>query len=278
MTHADAPSPTRIALLGTGTMGRAIALALLRSGETDPDTLRGTARHEERARAASEALGVPVGTDNPECARGAEVVICCVKPHVIAPVVNELSEAGALDHDPLFVSIAAGVRTKELEEAAARPLRVVRAMPNTPSLIGAGMTVVSGGAHASAEDVGRAARLFEPLGRVLELDEEYMDAVTGLSASGPAFVYVIIEALSEGGVMVGLPRKVATELAAQTVSGAARMVLETGRHPAELKDEVTTPAGCTISALLALEDGRLRSVLARGVQNAARAAAGLGGG
>jgi pyrroline-5-carboxylate reductase len=139
------------------------------------------------------------------------------------------------------------------------------------------MTVVSGGAHAGTQDLERAVRLFEPLGRVLTLEEEYMDAVTGLSASGPAFVYVIIEALADGGVMVGLPRKVATELAAQAVNGAARMVLETGRHPAELKDEVTTPAGCTISALLALEDGKLRSVLARGVQNAAQAAADLGG-
>jgi len=178
------------------------------------------------------------------------------------------------------VAIAAGVRTGALEEAAAAggapAARVVRAMPNTPSLVGEGMTVVSAGNHASAEDVERALRIFRPLGRALELDEEHMDAVTGLSASGPAFVYVIIEALSEGGVMMGLPRGVATELAAQTVHGASRMVLETGRHPAALKDEVTTPAGCTISALLMLEDGKLRSVLARGVQEAARAAAGLG--
>ncbi len=266
-----------IAILGTGTMGRAIALGLLRSGEATVEQLSGTVRHSARAGAASEALGIPVGTDNIACVRNAELVLACVKPHLLAPVIKELAEAGALEHDPLVVSIAAGVRTKDIEEAARGKLRVVRAMPNTPALIGAGMTVVSAGRHATEADAERAARLFEPLGRVLTLEEEYMDAVTGLSASGPAFVYVIIEALSEGGVMVGLPRKVATELAAQAVSGAARMVLETGRHPAELKDEVTTPAGCTISALLALEDGKLRSVLARGVQNAALAAAGLGG-
>ena len=138
------------------------------------------------------------------------------------------------------------------------------------------MTVISAGSHADEEELESAERIVRPLGRVLRLDEEHMDAVTGLSASGPAFIYVIIEALAEGGVMVGLPRKVATELAAQCVQGAARMVLEIGRHPADLKDEVTTPAGCTISALLALEDGKLRSVLARGVQEAARAAGELG--
>jgi len=166
-------------------------------------------------------------------------------------------------------------------EAAAREgeedhaVRVVRAMPNTPCRIGEGMTVVSAGAHARPEDVALAEQIFRPLGRVIALDPEHMDTVTGLSASGPAFVYVIIEALAEGGVMMGLPRRVATELAAQTVQGAARMVLETGRHPAELKDDVTTPAGCTISALLLLEDGKLRSVLARGVQEAARSAARL---
>ena len=275
---APMQNPSGIAILGAGTMGRAIALGLLRTGEADAADLKGTVRHEERARAAAEALGIEVGTDNPGCVRGAGLVLLCVKPHLVAPVLAELAGAGALEHDPLLVSIAAGVGTREIEEAAGQELRVVRAMPNTPSLIGAGMSVVSGGAHAGEADLERACRLFEPLGRVLTLEEEYMDAVTGLSASGPAFVYVIIEALSEGGVMVGLPRKVATELAAQAVSGAARMVLETGRHPAELKDEVTTPAGCTISALLALEDGKLRSVLARGVQNAARAAAGLGGG
>ncbi|HCP45257.1 MAG TPA: pyrroline-5-carboxylate reductase, partial [Deltaproteobacteria bacterium] len=174
------------------------------------------------------------------------------------------------------VSIAAGVSTADLEEAGGEALRVVRAMPNTPCLVQEGMTVVCGGSRSSVDDLSTAESLFRPLGRVRRLDEEHMDAVTGLSGSGPAFLYVIIEALSEGGVMTGLPRDVATEMAAQTVRGAASMVLETGRHPAALKDDVTTPAGCTISALLSLEDGRLRSVLARGVQEAARAAAGLG--
>jgi len=268
--------PKRIAILGTGTMGRALALGLLRSGEATAGELVGTTRHPERAERAAQLLEIRVTTDNAEAARGAEVVLLCTKPNVVVGLLEELARQEALEHDPLIVSIAAGVRTGRLEAAAGRRARVVRAMPNTPSLVGCGMTVLSAGAHADEADLDRAERLFTPLGRVMRLDEEHMDAVTGLSASGPAFVYVIIDALSEGGVMMGLPRRVAIELAAQAVNGAARMVLETGRHPAELKDEVTTPAGCTASALLALEDGKLRSVLARGVQAATTAAAGLG--
>jgi pyrroline-5-carboxylate reductase len=231
------------------------------------------------AREAAEVqpqVDFPVNTDNVTAARSAEVILLCTKPRHAPAVVSELAAAGALDHDPLLVSIAAGVSTGSLERAAGRAVRVVRAMPNTPCLVGEGMVVIARGAFAGDEELALAETIFAPLGRVRALDEEHMNAVTGLSGAGPAFVYVIIEALAEGGVMTGLPRKVATELAAQTVKGAARMVLDTGRHPASLKDDVTTPAGCTISALLSMEDGRLRSVLARGVQEAARAAAGLG--
>ena len=272
--------PRRIAVIGAGTMGRALAQGLIQAGDARPEDLVGTTRHADRAAKAAEAVGIEVHTDNAAAVRGAELVLLCVKPKGAPVVLEELAEAGALAHDPLIISVAAGVRTATLEAACARggaeTARVVRAMPNTPSLVREGMCVVSGGRHASEEDVQRALAVFRPLGRVLRLDEEHMDAVTGLSASGPAFVYVIIESLAEGGVMMGLPRGVATELAAQAVLGAARMVLETGRHPAALKDEVTTPAGCTVSALLALEDGKLRSVLARGVETAGRAARGLG--
>jgi len=265
----------KIAVLGVGTMGRALAAGLLRGDKSVAADLRGSVRHEERARMLSGELGFPVGTDNAAAAREAQVLLLCVKPRLAVGVLQELGEAQALAHRPLLISIAAGLSTRRLEEGAGLELPVVRAMPNTPCLIGEGMTVLSPGRFASDEHLETATRIFQPLGRVLCLDEEHQNTVTGLSASGPAFVYVIIESLAEGGVMMGLPRKVATELACQTVQGAARMVLETGRHPAELKDEVTTPAGCTISALLALEDGKLRSVLARGVEQAARAAAEL---
>ena len=269
-------SNRRVAILGAGTMGRAIARGALDSGALTPSQLCATVRRPERAQSLSSELGVEVGVDNDAAVREAEIVLLCVKPHRLEQLVSDLRTAGALEHAPLLVSIAAGVTIAQLEAWAGADARVVRAMPNTPCRIGEGMTVLSPGARVEESALDGVEELFRPLGRSLRLDEEYMNAVTGLSASGPAFVYVIIEALAEGGVMTGLPRKVATELAAQCVQGAARMVLQTGMHPAELKDQVTTPAGCTISALLHLEDGRLRSVLARGVEVAARTAAGLG--
>lgn len=266
----------RVAILGTGTMGRALGEGLLRAGVVQAEWLRGTVKDEQEAAEVAPLVSFPVDTDNDAAARASDVVLLCTKPRHAPTLLAALAADGALDHAPLVISIAAGVATATLEQAAGRGLRVIRAMPNTPCLVGEGMVVIARGAHASAADLDLARTIFEPLGRVRALDEEHMNAVTGLSGAGPAFVYVIIEALAEGGVMTGLPRKVATELAAQTVKGAARMVLDTGRHPAALKDDVTTPAGCTISALLSMEDGRLRSVLARGVQEAARAAAGLG--
>ena len=250
----------RVAILGMGTMGSALAGGLLSSGSR-PKSMLGTVRHDTRLPELRERFDFPISTDNSSAVRDSDVVLLCTKPKRIRPVVTELDRSGALDADPLLVSIAAGLRISDIESAAERPIRVVRAMPNTPALIREGMAVVSPGARASAEDLDIAEALFRPLGRVMQLDEEHMDTVTGLAASGPAFVYVMIEALSEGGVMMGLPRTIAVELAAQMMQGASRMVLETGEHPAALKDQVTTPAGCTISALLALEDGNIRSVL-----------------
>ncbi len=266
----------RVAILGTGTMGRALGMGLVSSGTVAPSAITGTVKHAAELEASRGLVSFDLSLDNAGAVAGADVVLLCTKPRSARGVLAELAEAGALDHDPLLISICAGVSTAALQSACGDKARVVRAMPNTPCQIGEGMTVVAPGLRATTEDLETALTIFRPLGRALQLDEEHMNTVTGLSGSGPAFVYVIIEALSEGGVMMGLPRSVATELAAQTVKGAARMVLETGRHPAALKDDVTTPAGCTISALLLLEDGRLRSVLARGVQEAARSAAGLG--
>ncbi len=266
----------RVAILGAGTMGRAIGERILQAGVVDAPNLVGTEKSEARAKALSATAPFPIVSDNLGVAGRSDVLIVCTKPNGVRPLLHELAVEGALAHHPLIISIAAGMRIESIESAAGDTARVIRAMPNTPALIGEGMTVLAPGAHADEDDLKRATTIFEALGRVIRLDEHHMDAVTGLSGSGPAFVYVIIEALAEGGVMMGLPRHVATELAAQTVKGAARMVLETGRHPASLKDDVTTPAGCTVSALLAMEDGRLRSVLARGVQTAARSAAGLG--
>ena len=266
----------KIAIIGSGTMGRALAGGLLRSGKVAAKDLRGTARTKATAERLTADLGVRCSTDNAEASRAAGIVVLCVKPKDVQKVVEGLAAKGALAHAPLLISIAAGVSTGFIEGLLPAPTPVVRAMPNTPCFIGKGMTVVSKGANATDDHATLAREIFSTMGRSLELEEKHMDTVTGLSASGPAFIYLIIEALADGGVMRGLPRSVANELAAQMTLGAAEMVLTTGRHPAALKDDVTTPAGCTIAGILALEDGRIRSVLARGVETAARVAGELG--
>ncbi len=266
----------RIAILGSGTMGRAIAGGLLHSAKLKPGQLRATCRRKDAAELFARELGVQCVLDNAEAVTWAEVVILCLKPKDLTKVLEQLRDQGALSHKPLVISIVAGTSTGYIETVLASACPVVRAMPNTPCFIGKGMTVVAKGSRARATHIDLAREIFTPLGRFIELDEKHMDTVTGLSASGPAFMYVIIEALADGGVMRGLPRNVAIELAAQMTLGAAEMVLSTGRHPASLKDDVTTPAGCTIAGILALEDGRIRSVLARGVETASKVAAELG--
>ncbi len=265
----------KIAVLGAGTMGQAILGGLL-AARHPRRQLVATTRTRAAAEALEGALGVRVGTDNVEAARGADVVVLSLKPMTVAPVCRALAEAKALKRGTLVISIAAGVGTDTIAAILGKT-PIVRAMPNTPCAIGKGLTVLSAGPRASEAHLSLARKLFEPLGRVLELEEKHMDTVTGLSASGPAFVFVIIEALADGGVARGLPRRVAIEMAAQMVFGAAAMVLESGRHPAALKDDVTTPAGCTIAGILALEDGRIRSVLSRAVEITSVRAGELGG-
>ena len=268
--------PKTIAVLGTGTMGEAIINGLVGAGHPRA-SLRSTTRTAESAQALGARLGIAVGTDNPAAARGADVIVLALKPMNIVPVCRLLHEQGAVQKGALVVSIAAGVAIAALEAELGGGTAVIRAMPNTPCSIGKGMIVLARGSAAKDADVAVARDLLAPLGRVAELEEKHMDTVTGLSASGPAFVYVMIEALADGGVARGLPRQVALEMAAQMVFGAASMVLETGRHPAALKDEVTTPAGCTIAGILTLEDGRIRSVLSRAVEVASVRAGELGG-
>jgi len=181
-------------------------------------------------------------------------------------VLRQISDDLAPGH--LLISVAASVSTRFIEGLLDQPIPVIRTMPNTPCLIKQGMTAIAAGKHANAHHMQQARNIFDSIGRSLILDEKHMDAVTGLSASGPAFVYIIIESFIEAGVKVGLPRDVATLLAAQMVHGAASMVLETGEHPAKLKDVVTTPAGCTIDGILELEDGGLRTTLIKAVVKA----------
>ncbi len=268
--------PGRLAVIGVGKMGEAILRGILQARLLPASRLTGVVRSEARARELTRELGVKIGTDNVAAVRGAETVFVCLKPQAVLGVLAELTAAGVVQRSQLYVSIAAGVTAAEIEATLVEPCPVVRAMPNTPCAIGKGTTVLSPGLRATPRHLARVRGVFDCLGHTLELEEKHLNTVTGLSGSGPAFGYIMIEALADGGVMMGLPRQVAITLAARTLLGAAEMVLATGRHPASLKDDVTTPAGCTIGGILALEDGGIRSTLARGVERAATLAAGLG--
>jgi pyrroline-5-carboxylate reductase len=269
----DEPSTGRLAVLGAGKMASTLLEGLLGAGLLEASQVAATTRHPHTAREVAQRLGIAAGTDNRAAAAGADTVLLGVKPQTLPEVLAEI--APVLAAGQLVVSIVASASTVFIEERLAPEVSVVRAMPNTPSMVGAGMTVLAGGRRATAEELERAERLFRAVGRTLRLDEKHMDAVTALSASGPAFIYVVLEALAEGGVKVGLPRQTATVLAAQACLGAAKMVLDTGEHPALLKDAVTTPAGCTIDGLLELEAGGLRVTLIKAVVEAARRAGGL---
>jgi pyrroline-5-carboxylate reductase len=259
-------SHKRLAVLGAGKMGSILLRAFLDQKLVSASHASVTVKHADRAAALVKQFGVNAGTDNRAAVRGADVVLLAVKPLAVGDVLREISSE--IKPGTLVVSVAASVPTSAIEQHLAPKVGVVRAMPNTPCGIGCGMTGISAGAHASAHDLELARAMFEAVGRVVVVDEKHMDAVTGLSASGPAFVYIILESLAEGGVKMGLPRDVATLLAAQTMQGAARTVLETGDHPALLKDGVTTPAGCTIDGIMELEDGKLRVTLIKAVMKA----------
>jgi len=256
-----------IAIIGLGTIGTALARGLLGSGPVTPEQLSGTTAHPDSAHTKGEELGIQVLTDNRALVEGADVVVLAVKPKTVPRVLSEIGER--LTPRQLLISVAAATPTRLLEAHLPQPVPVVRAMPNTPCRIGQGMTALCAGTHAGPEHLALARAIFSPVGRVaLVEDEELMDAVTALSGSGPAYAYIIIESLAEGGVKMGLPRKLATELAAQALLGGAALVLASGEHPALLKDDVTTPAGVTIDGLMALEEGGLRVALIKAVMAA----------
>ena len=256
----------RVAFLGTGKMGGILLQALLKNNLLSSNLTCATVQHEERARMLGAKLNVKVGTDNKAAVEGADIILLAVKPQVVKEVIREIR--GQLTPNQLIVSVAASVSTAMIESGLPENIPVVRAMPNTPCSIGSGMTGVCKGKYATAEHVALTCSIFDVVGRTVVIDEKHMDAVTGLSASGPAYIYIILESLAEAGVKVGLPRDVATLLAAQTTMGAARVVLETGDHPALLKDAVTTPAGCTVDGIMELEEGKLRVTLIKAVVRA----------
>ena len=269
-TNAQPLQHKSLAMLGCGKMGSILLEAFLRSELFLPRNILGTVGHAERAETLAAKFQIAAGTDNAKAAAQADIVMIGVKPPAVAALLAEIS--GSLKPGAIVISFAASVTTKAMEAALDRPIAVIRAMPNTPSLLGAGIAALSAGTHVSAEQMDLAQQMFATVGRTVTVDEKHMDAVTGLSASGPAFIYIILESLAEAGVKVGLPRDIATILAAQTVMGSAKMVLETGQHPAMLKDSVTTPAGCTIDGILELEEGGLRVTLIKAVMKATQRA------
>ncbi len=266
----------RVAVLGAGKMGGILLQAFLKENLFAPSQIHATVGHAERAVVLSTQWGVDVSNDNLAAASQSDLILIGVKPYQVADLIAEIKPA--LAPSKTIVSFAASVKTRSIEDAAGLEIGVIRAMPNTPSALGAGAAGLCRGRFVRDEQMELARRIFETVGRAVVVDEKHMDAVTGLSASGPAYIYIILEALAEAGVKVGLPRDIATQLAAQTAFGAAKMVLETGYHPALLKDAVTTPAGCTIDGILELEEGGLRVTLIKAVMRATERARQLAAG
>ena len=257
----------RIGFLGAGAMGEALAAGVIRAG-TAPEQVRVADPLAERTKQLEERHGLRGGNDNREVVAQSDVVVLAVKPGLVAEVlagVREEPRAGEV----LWISIAAGVRLASLEAGLPAGARIIRAMPNTPALVAAGATAFVANPACRPEDRARAKALFEAVGLAWEMsDEALLDAVTGLSGSGPAYVFVLLEALADAGTGVGLSREAAGALATQTVYGAAKLALETGRPPAALRDQVSSPGGTTVAGLEALERGGLRAAVAAAVDAA----------
>lgn len=269
------PRPTRWGFLGSGKMATALVRGMIRAGSAEPASITVSDPIEAARSALAAESGATAAADNRGLAEASDVIVLAVKPQSLPGVLEEIRPVVTPDH--LVVSIAAGVAMARIAEGlGAEPRRLVRVMPNTPALLGEGASAYCLGPHARPEDEATVRTCLDAVGRSYLVPESLMDAVTGLSGSGPAFVYAIIEALSDGGVRVGLPRDVSTALAAQTVLGAAKMVLETGLHPGVLKDQVTSPGGTTIAGLHAFERAGVRAGLMDAVEAATNRSAELG--
>jgi pyrroline-5-carboxylate reductase len=256
-----------IAVLGAGNIGRALIGGLLRGGELAPEQIRAT----RRSPVAIDDLktffpGIHAGADNAEAVTGATIVILAVKPQAASGVLKSIR--AHISRETLLISVLAGTTTESIRTALDQDLAIVRAMPNTPALVDEGATALAGGRYTMNEHLLMAQSIFDRVGIVEIVPEHLMDAVTGLSGSGPAYIYMVIEALTDGGVKMGIPRAQALRLAAKTVLGAARLTIETGQHPAILRDEVTTPGGTAIAAVAELEKHGLRTMLIDAVATA----------
>jgi pyrroline-5-carboxylate reductase len=262
-----------IGFVGAGNMAEAMIRGLLRGHDFAPQQVTASAPREERRGELADKYGIRVTADNREAARQA-IVVLSVKPQILGRVLDEIADT--IDPEALVISIAAGVPVAAIQSKLAAGTRVVRAMPNTPALVDAAATAIARGEHARESDLDDAKRIFDAVGITVVLEESQLDAVTGLSGSGPAYVFLILEALSDAGVKVGLSRRTAQLLAAQTLLGSAKLLLETNEHPGRLKDMVTSPGGTAITGLHTLEHGGLRTTLMNAVEAATRRSRELG--
>lgn len=263
----------RLAFVGGGQMAEALIGGVLSANIYGPERIYAADPDTRRLDHLKQTYGIRTGVSNREAGSWGGMVVLAVKPQVLDEVLREIG--GEVKH-ALVVSIVAGAPIRRLTEACGPQTRVIRAMPNTPAMVHEGMTALAIGPGVQEQDTARVRRVFESVGRVVPVEERLMDAVTGLSGSGPAYVFLAIEALADGGVKMGLPREIAGLLAAQTVLGAARMVLQTGQHPARLKDQVASPGGTTIAGLHRLEQGGLRATLIDAIEAATKRSQELG--
>jgi pyrroline-5-carboxylate reductase len=264
----------RVGFIGCGRMATAIAQGLIKAGFVGRSQITGSDPSPAMREAFTKATGSPVVAENEAVPAASDVVILAIKPQHMASALKEI--AAGIEARHLVISVAAGVPLATMAASLGQNTRLVRVMPNTPCLVGAGAAAFARGSKATDDDAALVERLFSTIGIAMEVTETLLDAVTGLSGSGPAYVFQIIEALSDGGVRCGLPRNISTRLAAQTVLGAARMVLETGEHPGALKDAVASPGGTTIAGLHELERGALRGTLMNAVEAATKRSQELG--
>ena len=262
-----------IGFLGAGNMAEALIRGLLR-GHAEPKNIAASGPRDDRMAELASRYAIHTTTDNGSLVERSEIVVLSVKPQIMRKILDEVGER--IRPDALVISIAAGIPIAAIEARLRPGTRVVRTMPNTPALVDAGATAIAGGAHATAADLADAKRIFDAVGVTVALDEYQLDAVTGLSGSGPAYIFLILEALTDAGVKVGLSRRTATLLAAQTVLGSAKLLLETNEHPGRLKDMVTSPGGTAITGLHTLEQGGLRTTLMDAVEAATKRSHELG--
>jgi pyrroline-5-carboxylate reductase len=267
-------APRNVGFIGAGNMGEALIRGLVTSGRLKADQIRVSDIDTTRLRSLETTYGVLTTAGNPPLAQAAEVLILAVKPPHVDGVLAEIG--GSLDHLPLVISIAAGVPLSRLQKGLRPPVPLIRVMPNTPALVLAGASAIAAGPRAGAEHLAIARLLFEAVGRVVEVPESAMDAVTAVSGSGPAYLFLVMESLIDAGVLLGLPRAVARTLVIQTTLGSAKLLDGTEAHPGALKDQVTSPGGTTIHGLTVLERGGVRGLLIDAVAAAARRSEELG--